>query len=140
MSVEEVAKLSYAAGLFDGEGCVLFYIRRDHTIIYAVEVANCDRRALDWLQANFGGRINVKTMRRKHTLGMWTLNGPRATVFAKAILPYSILKREQLELFIEAREQINTRGAAALTEDQKLLREEYAAEIKRLKRPQWVLA
>lgn len=145
MSVSVKARNSYAAGLFDGEGCVLFYhqpIRKSQfRIITALSVANCDRRCLEFLQEHYGGRIRKTEKRsgKRYTLGVWEVSGEEAENFARAILPYTILKREQLKLFLKGRTLMVGRGGT-VTPAMQAQRIEIASRIKALKRPQWAEA
>lgn len=141
MSVRENA---YAAGLFDGEGCVLFYhtpIRKSFSrVTTSLQVSNCDRRCLEFLQTRYGGFIRKTEKRsgegKRYPIGTWSVTGQEAENFARAILPYSILKREQLELFLEGRKLIVGRGGT-VTPTMHKKRLEIAKRIKSLKRPQW---
>jgi hypothetical protein len=66
---------------------------------------------------------------RKFQLGTWEIFGADAEEVARRLLPYSLVKREQLELFLEGRSISRGKGSR-LTEDEKILLEEYAYAIK----------
>jgi hypothetical protein len=93
-----IRKRAYAAGVFDGEGCVEVY-RNKTGYSMCLTVANDDLRLLRFLAENFGGTIK---MRGRH--GRWYVRGEDSERFAIAILPFSIVKKEQLELYLELRD------------------------------------
>jgi hypothetical protein len=125
---------AYAAGVFDGEGCVGFYIRKSTgTALTFLSVTNVDDNLLDFWVVNFGGRVRYTVKDDTFTLGVWEVYGVDADKMACRILPYSIVKREQLELFLEGRLVGKGKGAH-LSEDDKILLDEYAFVIKDRKR------
>jgi hypothetical protein len=139
MSVE----LAYAAGLFDGEGCVLFYYSAKR-VTCGLSLSNCDIRALYFMQSQFGGRIRQTEKAgergKRYAMGVWEVNGELAENAAQQMLPFSKLKTEQLELFLEAREAcfaetVNGKRGHPLDEFDKYLRTEYARLIAAFKRP-----
>jgi len=141
MSVE------YAAGLFDGEGCVLFYYSAGR-ITCGLNLSNCDSRALYFMQDMFGGRVRQTEKAGKrgkvHAMGIWEVTGEEAEIAAMSMLPHSILKREQLSLFLEARSRCfnNVNGKRAggkLTKRDRIRRTHYAKLIADLKRPVLVM-
>lgn len=142
MSVD--SELAWAAGFFDGEGCVVYYLQKGGKqagrLQYWLSVSNCDRRGLDEMQDLFGGRVRVARKvdeQRRYACGIWEVTGSQAIEAAKQLAPHSILKREQLELLIEAHERtVGSRGVR-ITSRQHRLRQRYSYKIKRLKRPQW---
>jgi len=103
--------LAYIAGFFDGEGCVMIGVSH-HTgtknpqASLSVEVMQTDIRPIDLLYKEFPSDRSRKP--RKHSMHWkykrvyaWGLCGERAYLFCKYILPFSIVKREQLELAIK---------------------------------------
>jgi len=80
-------------------------------------LSNCDRLALEFLVDLFGGHFRVAAKlvgTRRHPIGIWNISGDSATKAAKAMLPYSILKKEQLTLFLEGRATVKGRGRPLL--------------------------
>lgn len=113
---------AYAAGLFDGEGCVMIARARSGTAprgsttkrIYHrldLSVGQVDRRPLLWLQTRYGGRIDPVPKKRgigEQLCWQWRL-GPRAAeMFLRQVLPYLIVKREQAEVALTFRATIAT--------------------------------
>jgi hypothetical protein len=132
-------KHAYAAGLFDGEGCVMFFQRTSGQWQTELTLSNCDRLALEFLVDLFGGHFRVAAKlvgTRRHPIGIWNISGDSATKAAKAMLPYSILKKEQLTLFLEGRATVKGRGRPLLAPVVKQ-RKKIAQRIRFLKRPQW---
>jgi hypothetical protein len=141
MSVEE--DYAYAAGLFDGEGCVVFRHRKKTDKQWQMELtlSNCDERALFFMKNIFKGSTRTAVIRRegnRYPFGVWTVSGPSAGYAAKAMLPYSILKRKQLELFLQGRDTVVGRGCH-LSAKRKLKRHKLATQIRLLKRPQMAM-
>ena len=111
-----------------------------------LSITNCDKRCLDFMQSTWGGTVRVtrhekKKGGRRYTVGIWQVSGQKAEDFARAIVPYTILKTDQLNLFIQARELVFPRGTCKeLPKKNVSLRVSLVEACKRLKRPQWVEA
>lgn len=137
MSVEE--KYAYAAGLFDGEGCVVVAQRHTQQWTFELQLSNCDNRALKFMVKMFGGKyrsmIDKKTGR---SWGLWVVTSGDAENAARQMLPYSILKKEQLKLFLEIRKTVGSKGhrISPATHTKRL---QLTAKINSFKRPQWVM-
>lgn len=90
-----LADLAWAAGIWEGEGSVIF--TNDH---FRIEVAQKDRWILDRLRAWFGGHVYVRKEHYKggrYVLHKWYLNGARARGFAFTIFSWlSPRRREQI--------------------------------------------
>ena len=93
----------YAAGFFDGEGCVCVAKmnkpdgRSGYTAF--MTITNNQLAPLQAIQERFGGRINAKG---KDRLG-WVLQltGHKSRLFAEAISPHLMCKGPQVELLLE---------------------------------------
>lgn len=108
---------AYAAGLFDGEGGVAIsgtkrqgVGRTNHTIDHVrwtkrIYLGNTHRGVLDALAETFGGTIvlwRVGPDRAHHRpFYMWNIYGEEARAFLFAIRPYLLIKREQVDLWLE---------------------------------------
>src|SRR5262245_27893249 len=73
-----------------------------------VSMSNTDTKPLDLCSDIFGGSVQLLNPYDPHNRGYrlcynWRASGVSAEVFAKAILPFSIIKREQLEWYLELR-------------------------------------
>lgn len=92
----------YAAGLFDGEGCVTFYQSRGYTNPILV-VAISDRWVLESMAARWGGRVHHIVSQQKPgrlPIYHWRMFGKSAQAFARDILPHLLIKREEVEIVL----------------------------------------
>ena len=107
--------LAYAAGFFEGEGSISFYLTRPHknkagnmipSFLGNVVIGNTDKFVLDWFHAMFGGNVNKRDpkFQKLGTKDIWTwqLFGHKAKAWLKLVLPYFKLelKIEKAEDFI----------------------------------------
>src|SRR5260370_35134015 len=98
----EAAK-AYAAGLFDGEGCVIIDKPRrgkGHTLM--VTLAMREPIAVTWLQERWPGSLCPAIRRPKagepFTLWYWRRYTSAAAAFLSDILPYLLVKQAQAKL------------------------------------------
>lgn len=104
-------ELAYAAGFFDGEGCIniakwrqLCSETREPGTYYKLRIilANTYLPTLEWFQATWGGAINTKPIFGNRVQGYnWTLAQPQSARFLEEILPYLKQKRTEAELGLE---------------------------------------
>ncbi len=122
------AELAYAAGLLDGEGCVTIVRRcgransegkrknRYHELI--VELANTDRRMIDWLYERWGGTISYDTGRSGNVhakpIWHWILTAGRAALFLKDVAPFLVIKADRAKIGLIFRSTFTGRGCNAL--------------------------
>lgn len=87
--------MEYYAGLFDAEGCISL------TPMGSIKVRlNNTRKSIpDLFQKRFGGTIYKETKTAK-TMWNWYLNAENIVDFCSQIIPYSRIKRKQLELLL----------------------------------------
>lgn len=105
-------ELAYAAGFFDGEGCIAISMQsRQNGRVYhqlSVTVAQKVVDPLVWLQQRFGGCLkpytNNKTGRRYHR---WQVMSAQAAAFLRAIKPYALVKAEEIEVAERFRATVN---------------------------------
>ena len=92
---------AYAAGLLDGEGCILIGVRKaTYRARVNVGMTLPALPLLQSMQAEWGGglsRSRVATERHAESW-MWSLQGAPAAVLLEAALPHLRLKRPQAEL------------------------------------------
>ena len=100
-------EVAYTAGFFDGEGCVNIarYLKRGrpyHTL--AIIFTNTDFQVLKWFQQRWGGHLTKPTQpskpRWRPSRHLWLSAGP-ARPLLLAMLPYLIIKRQQVEIALE---------------------------------------
>jgi len=115
-NIQSIAQNAYFAGLFDGEGCVSSQIpnranRPSAARTVVCQVIMIDKEAIEALAAAFGGSVLNRDMtkwnRNARPTFQWSVSGQIALGFMKAIFPYSLVKREQLELAIQIQECIS---------------------------------
>jgi hypothetical protein len=104
--------LAYAAGIIDGEGCILIthykpYRKRRGGYRLVVELGMCDEVAPMWFFVTFGGRCKgydriLHTKYRK--VNRWNQTDSKAAEFLRLILPYLKTKRAQAEIALEYQE------------------------------------
>ena len=128
----------WAAGFFDGEGCVQITKHKRqssrHRFQAALDVglSQKTRKPLDLIQARWGGR--VYTDRGCYLLRLKTL---AAEKFLHAILPYVQVKTDQILLALEYRKELIGQPRCrkhAYTVAEIARVDEFIRELKRLKR------
>lgn len=124
-------EIVWAAGYFDGDGSVGFY-RCGY-----VTVATAHRESVRRFARLWGGRV-VEQRRAvgsfaKKRVWRWRIGGRAALAFAHAILPYSVEKKRQLELFVQI-PYGTFQQANSLTADERARRAYIGRELRRLKR------
>ena len=132
MAVKKRHLLSYLAGLFDGEGYVGIVKagqRKDTSGIYSANLffGNTSKYVVQLWQNTFGGIIHTENPRNKRCKPFyrWEIRGTFALPILKELLPYTLIKRPQLEVAIHFLENVTPRskGAKKLTEKDLALRE-----------------
>lgn len=109
-------KLSYFAGLFDGEGTIGVSIlagkRKDikRTYFVRISINMCDAIVLRDLHHYYGGTfMHIKRTNPKHRdLYAWILTSKKAYIFLKDVYPFLMVKKEQASLALELQENIFT--------------------------------
>lgn len=106
--------LAYAAGIFDGEGCVSVHVIRpnrglgNYTVRAYVSMA-CPY-AVERLFKMFGGTFRVRHMELRNPNHrkqfIWIKQSYGASLFLKAIQPYVVVKRDEVELALELQDNI----------------------------------
>jgi hypothetical protein len=97
--------LSYLAGLFDGEGCVHFrFSSKNQRWVCYLSISNTDRRALEAARDYFGGEIYGSPKKgSNYIVWQWNITGAGSELAARKLIRRSIIKREQLQVYLEAR-------------------------------------
>lgn len=139
-------KDAYAAGLFDGEGCMRINhrIRKSnpksktvyHEYSELVTISQRDGRMIDWLKENYGGNCYLVSRKdndrfSSEPIYMWIATNSQARNFMQKILPYLIYKKDQVAEALKLR--INERRIRQEPKEL-IFREEIMAEVKRLKK------
>lgn len=94
----------YYAGLFDGEGSVQLYHTHNIPRIW-VKITNTFNPTLMYPITKFGGYIeNNKASQNNplwHDVFTWKVYGDKANQFLQWIQPYTIVKKDQIDLVVE---------------------------------------
>jgi len=89
--------LAYAAGFFDGEGCIM--IAKNGAV--DVRITNTALNVLQKLQSVFGGNIGNRTQRVNKKQYSYCFYGDNAIEFIKKIKPFLVEKLPQAETILE---------------------------------------
>ena len=139
-------ELAWAAGFFDGEGCVGIYPHKTHTggnYQLRLSVINTDHSAVLKFRRMFVGTIRPRS--RKGALGtkpcwVWEANDLVAEVALRLLIPFLLVKQEQARIALNFRltyDQHRPRGGhlgRTLPEAILSSRARYAQEISDAKR------
>ena len=145
MTPETIA--AYAAGFFDGEGYVDIYkatlskASKSPSLMLRVVISQKDGKVMNWLTEHFGGYVQLS--RRNGTyIYRWDVRSQAAKRFLLQILPYTLVKREQVELAIEYENrkgnyldnQKGSQGFNKLSDEEIKWRLELREKLKKLKK------
>lgn len=95
---------AYWSGLFDGEGCVTISITHSRYHQLRVEIQMTDREPLELLLKQYGGTLTDRkpdNRGRRRPAFRWMICSRDAVPFLEDILPYSIVKAEEIRTAIE---------------------------------------
>lgn len=95
--MKEKTKISYIAGIFDGEGSVFLTKRKSGKIRINVSITNTNLNVLKYVKQNIGlGRI-LKSIdsRANYPIYMWRTSDGYAYKFLKIVYPYLIIKKSK---------------------------------------------
>lgn len=106
MKKDREVKVSYAAGIVDGEGCIRIVRRnprqgRSTSYSVMVNVVQKDGRIVDFMYGNWGGMVYLKNKNNGNWIYEWRLTEGKALDFLKTIYPYMIVKKAQAKLAFE---------------------------------------
>jgi hypothetical protein len=134
--------VAYAAGLFEGEGCVSIHRhhpRRQNHPTFSLEalVNMCDREPTDLLHRFWGGRLYTITPKEANwrPITRWLVSGRYAAIFLAAIRPHLQTQRVEakVELALAFQAQKMPKGPA-LSFAYHARQAEFAAAIRQLNR------
>lgn len=115
----DAVTLAYMAGLFDGEGCVSLHVSRKGSLDCHLTISNGHRGVLELCQYLFGGSIRQKCNAAARPVFDWQISGPSSERFARAILPFTVVKSSQLQVYVDARETLLGRPLTATRRDER---------------------
>jgi hypothetical protein len=133
--VPDAADCIWAAGFFDGEGCVnlttgLSRGAKNPTVKAQILLTNTDRQVLDWYQERWGGAVYVHAKLRsdgdhghRRTAYVWCLFAAGRLKFLQDITPHLKVKQPQADncvAFLEMRDKRGPVRGRAYTESQRV--------------------
>lgn len=132
-----IADIAWAAGFFDGEGCITIHLsrrssrelRQFHQL--RTDVVQKSIAPLQKLIEMFGGGIYQRSSGALYT---WVLTGADAEAFLTAILPYLIVKREQALVAVGFRPAFSNRRGVPVTDELWQSREAMRLQLQEMKR------
>lgn len=134
----EKEDLAWAAGFFDGEGCIS--IQRSGSLPHHLylSVSQVDPRPLARLMSAFGGTVRrVKPRNNQRPYSTWQITGRKAADALANIYEFLRSKREQAAVALAFQGSMDRNGARAgkkLTEQEWADRAVFASQVKALKR------
>ena len=136
--------IAWAAGLFDGEGCV--YVAKhkprrgaSEQYILAAKVAMTHKPTIERFAQLFGGNIlPSQDARANHRpMWVWAIYGRKVHPFLRNILSYAVTKKQEVEIGLEAaqewKEQPPGRGVR-ISPELLVIREGYYRALQEAKR------
>ena len=147
--MEDRIFLAWAAGFFDGEGCVLVNPRNNgkfHSLF--TSVTQQDPTALHLLKQRFGGNVtpdktatsgSYERKRGAALVWRWKASSVEAHAFLRAIQPYTVVKAEQVRIALEF-PQVGTRfcGNNPIPDDVRAKREQVMIALRDIRKAQKV--
>lgn len=117
--------IAYAAGFFDGEGCI-FIDQNNHAYTLEVTIGQNKKDPLEWIRERYGGSLRLQNSETwTGPKWLWKLRSDQALLFLIDILPYLIVKKEQASTAIEYQSNKITRAGKRTSEEEIIKRDYY---------------
>lgn len=131
---------AWAAGLFDGEGCIMISSNNHRWYRLTVKIGMCHKPALEKLNRLWPGRFRRKlpTHYSKKVAWYWILESKNAAQFLKVICPYSVVKRDEIELALQFHNRPRPAACKKHTQDTLEFMEWCRVSMKELKNQEWL--
>jgi hypothetical protein len=132
-------EIAYAAGLFDGEGCILICRNSAGSYWLQTRVTNTNRDILEWMKHRFGGGIGTQGAAKGHKrvkpCWYWIASGNGAAAFLVHVFPHLIIKRAQARVAMQFQDRLRgTRGVNHLPLEEVEIRENFKRTLSAMKR------
>ncbi len=114
------AFLAYTAGIIDGEGHIGIGRTKNYFCL-RVEVANTSSRLIDFLHLTFGGNVWTGKRPNRKVYYRWMISTRAADEFLRSISPYLLIKRNQADLALAFREELDVSVQEEMFHQMKLL-------------------
>ena len=138
--MNEELELSYLAGLFDGEGCILVYKAKSKQQYHArLQVMITYYPTLLDFQRYFGGNLSKAGNNGKQVYSWYVEGTSNVLMICKSLLPYLREKKVQAEVMIEYCEKFPNKGNGKIWRYERGQREWYFQKLKALKREESVI-
>ena len=103
---------AWAAGFFDGEGCVIVGAGKNPSCVggvnyvLSVSISQQERSSLDLIAQAWGGSViedkTTGSWRKNHTvINRWKISSEPCLPFLQAIQPFAIVKAKQIETALQ---------------------------------------
>lgn len=127
---------AYAAGFFDGEGCIRIECQGRHRLWrLSATVSQNNPLPLLELQKFWGGCLSKrKPSRRGRGHYEWRLNSAQVARFLRHARPFLIVKAKEADIALEFQADMRQTGKGGLTPDQLRRRNEWREQISAAKR------
>jgi len=105
--------VAYAAGFFDGEGCVNCSANKSGSPFVRIMVANTNIEVLELFKSYWGGDIQKSSRSKDHWKQAynWRLANSDASTFLREILPFLVIKKDQASAAIQFNDMRPGKGA-----------------------------
>lgn len=116
---------AYAAGLFDGEGCVSVYQTAFRSDALTVRVTNTSWAMIEFLHSRWGGNLSHRVASEEknvQAIWYWSLAANQALRFLDDVYPFLRAKRPQAKLARRYQRYVVTRRGEARDPKRKALR------------------
>lgn len=124
--------LIWAAGFFDGEGCIsIIHTGKGLRHYLQIAAAQADLRPLYILQSLFGGTLKPHSQSTNRPVFYWTTTCKQATQVIAELQPYLVVKREQADCALEFSKTVGFGRKA--TDELRQQREEFRKRLAALK-------
>jgi hypothetical protein len=135
--------IAYAAGLFDGEGCIQICRRRGtrkgtFTHWLEISIGNTCLAVLTWMKEKFGGRVTHNGERyteRNHRTWRWRASTSEAAAVLQLLLPFLQIKQGQAHLVIAFQQRVcsyKAHNGNPLSEEEMSWRQEQKQSLSRM--------
>ena len=139
---------AWAAGFFDGEGCVsLHTAKKDQFTCLRIILVQKDIRPLEYFRDVFqrDEKINhVYRHNRRHVYFRLVISGQRAAGVLRCMLPYLVLKRDVAEVALEFQSSVDEHrlkyGKVGMPPSVKQERQAFVEQVKWLNSGRWAAA
>ena len=139
-------QFAWAAGFFDGEGCVNLHTQKGFTCLRIIVVQK-DIRPLEHFKMIFDRDETIGKVYRRNRRNVYyrfVLSGDRAADALRKMLPYLILKREVAEVGLELQSSVNEHreryGKGGMPASVKEYRKTLVESVKWLNTGRWAAA